>query len=71
MTERHPLGTNPIAMEKRFVTLAKRKGDWHILLIERDQETLLRIIPFGSVYIARWHGRKLAAAYNAVDRCYR
>jgi hypothetical protein len=57
--------TPEIIMQGRWVILEEKPDGWHIVLIEDDNFTLLRVLPYGGKGIAYHHAQAFASHYDA------
>jgi hypothetical protein len=57
--------TPGFVMPGRTVTIDEKPDGWHIVMIEDDKFTLLRVLPYGGKRLAYYHAQAFAEHYDA------
>ena len=57
--------TPGIVLPGRWVTIDEKPDGWHIVIIENDKFTLLRVLPYGGKGLAYHHAQAFAEYYGA------
>ena len=57
--------TPGFVMPGRLVTIDEKPDGWHVVMIEDDKFTLLRVLPYGGKRIAYHHAQAFAEHYGA------